>query len=898
MTETLSHAAQGASEWTDPQSGWIAQIKDAIKARKVHPSRCVVLLPFAQLLPLAQQYWAEVHPTGFSPRFETLRTWCEHLAPITLKHSDLGFDASWDLLTAQSLLKSAGLTQLAPDMVPTLLSMARALVLQAAAVSPELRIQWGQEGRQWVAQTMGASFLRVESAVAQTAIVWASHSSFATDVLFDAQSFQDVDLCIWMPGVQADPMRQVCLQACGDTFKELVPVALSESLSAPQVKLHQCSDISELSERAVACVLHHVQRGVFPLAVVAVDRVLTRRIHALLVQSGVLVKDETGWKLSTTQSGLHVMLALKAMAWNASVDEVLNWVKHAPLWAGYRAELLESQLRKSPQSLWRKLQLTSEKVTPEQNEVKEEAVSQGLVNSDAAWLLQKINAWRSECQAPKKLAQWLSALQNLLVDTGQWNLLEQDEAGELLLDALHLHKESLDPIDPTNPLQNVADAPWAVKTYSLADFTQWVDGVLEGCSFVPNASSLAQVHILPLHNLYARPWNVVLMPGCDELRLSVSRMGTSDWPESLRKVLGLPTQTELQAQFKTQWEEAFKAPCVEVLWHTTEASGELIQPSAWVLELEKHTHQVRGEDLRLDRTVEVAVPPQPQPALGSFDQALMPRRISASSYHDLRVCPYRFFAKHVLGLKAPNELEFEIDKRLMGQWLHEVLKLFHEQLANVDVLLPLNAKRALLDRLAELVSQEMGLPKEDFVPFQASWPALREGYLQWLAGHEDQGFKFKSAELKLEQTLEDWILVGRIDRVDESARSSCEFPSIESPISWVLDYKTETPKKTAARIKTPLEDTQLAFYAALMGTQEDPQPLRLGYVNVAEREGTRCYEMKDVDWVRHEFVQGLLSDLRRIAAGQSMPALGEGEVCSYCEVRGLCRKDFWDRPSP
>jgi ATP-dependent helicase/nuclease subunit B len=251
-----------------------------------------------------------------------------------------------------------------------------------------------------------------------------------------------------------------------------------------------------------------------------------------------------------------------------------------------------------------------------------------------------------------------------------------------------------------------------------------------------------------------------------------------------------------------------------------------------------------------------------------------------------------------LGLKAPNELEFEIDKRLMGQWLHEVLKLFHEQLANVDVLLPLNAKRALLDRLAELVSQEMGLPKEDFVPFQASWPALRDGYLQWLAGHEDQGFKFKAAEVKLEQAIEDWLLVGRIDRVDESARSSCEFPSIESPISWVLDYKTEIPQKTAARIKTPLEDTQLAFYAALMGTQEDPQPLRLGYVNVAEREGTRCYEMKDVDWVRHEFVQGLLSDLRRIAAGQSMPALGEGEVCSYCEVRGLCRKDFWDRPSP
>lgn len=892
MTETLLHDAQGASEWTHPQSGWIAQIQDAIKARKVHPSRCVVLLPFAQLLPLAQQYWAEVHPTGFSPRFETLRSWCEHLSPVTLKHSDLGFDASWDLLTAQSLLKSAGLTQLAPDMAATLLNMARALVPRAAAVSPELRTQWGQEGKNWVVQTMAAPFLTVESAVAQTAIVWASHSSFATDALFAAQSFQDVDCCLWMPGVQADPMRQLFAQACGDTFQELVPVVSSENLSASQVYLHQCSHISELAERAVACVLHHVQRGFLPLAVVAVDRVLTRRIHALLVQSGVLVKDETGWKLSTTQSGLHVMLALKAMAWNASVDEVLNWVKHAPNWAGYRADLLERNLRQSPQSLWRKLQLTPEKIG-----VEEGAVSQSVVNSDAAWLLEKLNVWRGVCQAPKKLAQWLISVQDLLVDSGQWNLLEQDAAGELLLDVLHLHNDAVD------DLQNIADAPWAVKNYSLSDFTQWVDGVLEGCSFVPEAPSHAQVHILPLHNLYARPWNVVVLPGCDEVRLSVPHLGKGDWTESLRKVLGLPTKTEVQAQFKTQWEEAFKAPCVEVLWHTAEASGELIQPSAWVLKLEKHTHQVLVEDLRLDRTIEVAVPPQPQPALGPFDQVLMPRRISVSSYHDLRACPYRFFAKHVLGLKAPNELEFEIDKRLMGQWLHEVLNLFHEQVAVADTSLPVSAKRALLDRMAELVSQQMKLPQEDFVPFQASWPALRDGYLHWLAGHEDQGFKFKAAEVKLEQSIEDWLLVGRIDRIDVSictsgGDSNLKSPTSEPPISWVLDYKTEIPPKTAARMKAPLEDTQLAFYAVLMGTQEDLQPLRLGYVNVAERDGTRCYEMKDVEGVRHEFVQGLLSDLRRIAAGLSMPALGEGEACSYCEVRGLCRKDFWETPSP
>ena len=34
-------------------------------------------------------------------------------------------------------------------------------------------------------------------------------------------------------------------------------------------------------------------------------------------------------------------------------------------------------------------------------------------------------------------------------------------------------------------------------------------------------------------------------------------------------------------------------------------------------------------------------------------------------------------------------------------------------------------------------------------------------------------------------------------------------------------------------------------------------------------------------------------DMARIAAGAPLPALGEGSVCEFCAVRGLCRKDYW-----
>ena len=68
-----------------------------------------------------------------------------------------------------------------------------------------------------------------------------------------------------------------------------------------------------------------------PVALAANDRALTRRIGAHLASSGVAVRDENGWTLSTTRAASQLMAALKACAWNASADEVLDWLKHTPL---------------------------------------------------------------------------------------------------------------------------------------------------------------------------------------------------------------------------------------------------------------------------------------------------------------------------------------------------------------------------------------------------------------------------------------------------------------------------------------------------------------------------------------------------------------------------------------
>eukprot|EP01136_Pigoraptor_vietnamica_P007260 Opistho-1_new@41270 len=88
-------------------------------------------------------------------------------------------------------------------------------------------------------------------------------------------------------------------------------------------------------------------------------------------------------------------------------------------------------------------------------------------------------------------------------------------------------------------------------------------------------------------------------------------------------------------------------------------------------------------------------------------------------------------------IDAP-ELEAEPDQRDMGNWLHAVLRAFHEERA--DARPGREADRARLNQLADETAAAMGLNAGEggagFLPYQAVWPALREGYLDWLPGFE------------------------------------------------------------------------------------------------------------------------------------------------------------------
>ncbi|WP_299790893.1 PD-(D/E)XK nuclease family protein [Ramlibacter sp.] len=816
----------------------------AITARGAHAARTVVLLPYAQLMPVARQFWAALAPTGFAPRFETTMNWARQCAwePGEL---DLSFEIGRDLLAARGWLEQGGLRAQADALAGLLVEAAWQAAEAARAVPPADRAAWAESLRPQLPQGMEAPALATEAAIARIAFEWAAASSYATDALLDGRLTREVDLLLVLQGFQAEPVPRALVEQLGER-------ALAWPLPAPApvgtIALHAAADATEEAERAAACVLQRLHSGEVPVALAATDRVLTRRIGALLFTRGVRVHDETGWKLSTTRASAHVMGALRACAWDATADAVLDWLKNVPALAGGTVQGVERRVRRTGQREWRMLR---------------EGDWGG--SESALGAVQRVAGWRELLQSTRTLTQWLDATRALLQQTGQWDLLRADAAGLKIIEALRL--------------EDGAATDWsgwslAQRRLPLREFTAWVNEVLEGVSFVPPHAGDEQVVVLPLSQLLGHPFAALVLPGCDERTLPASPEPAAGWSQAQRRLLGLPLREDLEAVQRAAWQHALQAPSVDILWRASDDTGERTLASPLVQQLVVQGVGAPADDpraLREEQAVPVA-PPMVQAA------QLAPRQLSATSYEDLRRCPYRFFALRMLGLKEADEIEGEVDKRDFGTWLHGVLKSFHEELQQRGAL-GHEERAAMLDRHARagIASQRLG--EGEFLPFAAGWPAVREGYLAWLAQHEAAGAVFESAESEHKAQLGAVTLQGRIDRIDRTAGGG----------TLVMDYKTESLQATRDRMKTPLEDTQLAFYAALL-PQAD---LQAAYLNISERGEVKAVPHEQLALGAHMLQEAITSELRRIDEGAPLPALGEGRVCDFCAARGLCRRDGW-----
>jgi ATP-dependent helicase/nuclease subunit B len=222
-------------------------------------------------------------------------------------------------------------------------------------------------------------------------------------------------------------------------------------------------------------------------------------------------------------------------------------------------------------------------------------------------------------------------------------------------------------------------------------------------------------------------------------------------------------------------------------------------------------------------------------------------------------------------------------KRDYGNWLHAVLWRFHaERVPTTD----LEADRERLEAAARDEQAASPHAEGELLPYLASFEALIEPYLRWLHEREAQGWRWAEGEADhriLPPELGGTALRGRLDRVDRHADGRVQ----------VLDYKTGSVATLKEHLVDRSEDTQLAFYAALLAEEAPAAATGASYLALDDRLSPLELSHPQVVESAVMLVRGLGEELQRLRAGEPLQALGQGALCDHCEARGLCRRDHW-----
>jgi ATP-dependent helicase/nuclease subunit B len=872
MTTIASQALPSAES---PAALWRAAAAAAhawLDEHGIAPADAVVLLPFADLLAPARRAFAERSP--WLPRLHTPRTLAAALGPPMQRvANELTGAGAIDRVTARELLRQQAWARewLQRDAhgfdaaLQRLVHTAHALRRHADAMLPGERPAWFARARKQIGTGSGPG--SVQRLLLRLAIEWAALAAAAdTDRLFTHQPAAWIALTLGGNDALTD-------RVLADAAARGVPVlALSADPQAPDpfdgwreqcdLTIEAADDAEAEAIAAAAQVAQCVRDGATPIALVAQDRALVRRVRALLERLQIGVVDETGWSLATTRAGAHASAALRAVRSLKASDDVLDWLK-ADLGAAHADALATLE------KLWR-----GQRVSDSLRE-----------RADALWQHERARLEAFASARPRALGGWLQAFDRLLFDVPHGAARRDDDAGVQLRRALRLGDAGRGP----DPAWHAAQA----VSCSLDEFTQWVETTLEQASYVPSdVVTPAHVVITPMPRAIGREFAAAVLPGADELRLGPLPDDTGLLDEAACTALGLPDRATRQRRAALAFVHLLRLPRVALL-HRRADGDELLSVSPWV------------ERLRLARAARGATPPpigatelvartvaptpvlHPQPVPG----AALPPSWSASAVEALRQCPYRFFSRVVLQLSEPDELDDDADKRDAGRWLHATLERFHVA-RRAQPHAPADDTAALIavghDTLATLVDAHQ-ISEEAMLPFTAAWPALAERYVRWLHDEERKGWSFDAAEVRIEMPADAALrLHGRIDRVDRDARGECVH---------LIDYKTNSADALRGKVRQPLEDTQLAVYAALQAARDEGRHgIRASYLALDDDEAVFEVEHPDVRSSAQRLVHELARERARIEAGAPLLALGESPVCDTCEARGLCRRDHWAEP--
>ncbi|MDB5801989.1 MAG: Inactivated superfamily helicase [Rhodocyclales bacterium] len=634
--------------------------------------------------------------------------------------------------------------------------------------------------------------------------------------------------------------------------------------SRQRLRLFASESLENLGEAVADQVLDWLCAGKRNIALVACDRLAARRARALLEREGVLVQDETGWKMVTTRVAAVVDAWLEVLAsdaWHRALIDLLR----APLLFADIDPIARGQGVDALDRLIRDTHIAS-------GLDRLRAAAGGLPESAA--LLDRLIAARAAINPAQSvtIAEWLRRLRKSLELLGAMPYFEQDQVGQQWLEWLETRQ---------------AELTGEEGRFRFNAWRTWFNRQMDSQLF-RDESIRSPVIMTHLAATRLRSFDAAIVIGADTEHLAPPSAPGWLTHAGVRRALGLPGLATERRQLQEDLAGLLLASDASVIAWQSLRRDEALMPAAEVAVLETALRLAAGTSIveksaprRFPASADVGPTTIPAPAV---PPGRVPERLSATGLKTLIDCPYRYFARYVLRLIEFDELSEGMEKRDFGEQLHTILHRFHSrhpQLGSeTDEVLIASLEAITEEAFAEAVARNF----QDHA-WRLRWRAQLEDYLAWQRQRESKGWSWQAGELEAAREHElgagrSLYLSGRIDRVDTGRDAEGE------PAQALLDYKSRGLKPLRDQVRDP-DDVQLAFYTLLQGTHV----AEAAYVALDGNElGTAALTGPEE---RAAALQDIITEsFNAMHEGAGMPAHGTDTACAYCEMHGLCRKGW------
>jgi ATP-dependent helicase/DNAse subunit B len=252
-------------------------------------------------------------------------------------------------------------------------------------------------------------------------------------------------------------------------------------------------------------------------------------------------------------------------------------------------------------------------------------------------------------------------------------------------------------------------------------------------------------------------------------------------------------------------------------------------------------------------------------------------RVSPTGLESFLQCPFQYFGRHTLRLKAaPPRPEKRLDPLRQGEIVHRVLAAWWTSERDI---------RRIFD---EVFAQQLA---EKQIPPGYHTERLRNAMLADLeAFAEDRKWRRDGWQSRVEQKFamplgEGAELSGKIDRLDVAPDGR----------AYVLDYKYSATQRVKKR-RTDANLLQAPLYALAAERELGVQVAGVFYVGVKGEvlyvgwsdSGLLDSQTLEADWIARA-EQRAMEALEAIRSGRIEPAPADTDNCRFCECRDACR---------